>query len=94
MSFTNGEEFMANVTIYSTPICPYCVRAKDLLKKKGHDYEEIDISVNPQIRDEMMEKAGGRRTVPQIFINDKHIGGFDDLNALEQKGELDALLAQ
>lgn len=83
---------MAKIVIYSTPICPYCVRAKELLKKKGQSYEEVDISANPMVRDEMMEKSGGRRTVPQIFINDQHIGGFDDLAALEQKGELDALL--
>lgn len=85
---------MAKVEIYSTPICPYCVRAKNLLKNKNQDYEEIDISTSPVIRDEMIAKAGGKRTVPQIFINDKHIGGFDDLHALDQKGELDALLGQ
>jgi glutaredoxin 3 len=83
---------MAKVQIYSTPVCPYCVRAKSLLKSKGQSYEEVDISINPQVRDEMMAKAGGRRTVPQIFIDDKHIGGFDDLYALDQKGELDPLL--
>lgn len=85
---------MAKVQIYSTPVCPYCVRAKSLLKQKGQDYEEIDISINPQIRDEMMSKSGGRRSVPQIFIDGKHIGGFDDLNALDQKGELDPLLGK
>lgn len=83
---------MAKIVIYSTPICPYCVRAKELLKRKGQSYEEVDIAANPMVRDEMMEKSGGRRTVPQIFIDDRHIGGFDDLAALEQKGELDALL--
>lgn len=85
---------MAKIEIYSTPVCPYCVRAKSLLKSKNQNYEEIDISVNAQIRDEMMSRAGGRRTVPQIFINDKHIGGFDDLYALDQKGDLDPLLAE
>jgi len=83
---------MAKVEIYSTPVCPYCTRAKQLLKGKGQDYVEIDISANPQVRDEMMSKANGRRTVPQIFINNQHIGGFDELYALDQKGGLDPLL--
>lgn len=83
---------MPRIVIYSTPVCPYCVRAKDLLKRKGQTYEEIDISTDSAIRDEMMTKSGGRRTVPQIFIDDRHIGGFDDLAALDQKGELDPLL--
>ncbi|MCH2547291.1 MAG: glutaredoxin 3 [Alphaproteobacteria bacterium] len=85
---------MAKVEIYSTPVCPYCTRAKSLLKSKGQEYTEIDIAANPATRDEMMSKANGRRTVPQIFINNKHIGGFDDLHALDKKGELDALLAE
>lgn len=83
---------MAKVTIYSTPICPYCVRAKSLLKNLGQDYEEIDVSRDPDLRNAMVKKAGGQRTVPQIFIGDRHIGGFDDLNALHQKGELEPLL--
>lgn len=83
---------MANVVIYSTPVCPYCVRAKNLLKGKGQDYTEIDISRDPALMDEMIKKAGGRRTVPQIFIDDTHIGGFDDLYALDQKGGLEPLL--
>lgn len=83
---------MAKVEIYSTPVCPYCTRAKSLLQSKGQDYEEIDISLSPQVRDEMMSRSGGRRTVPQIFINNTHIGGFDDLHALDQKGGLDPLL--
>lgn len=83
---------MAKVQIYSSPACPYCVRAKSLMKSKGQAFEEIDISTDPQLRDAMMEKAGGRRTVPQIFIDDRHIGGFDDLYALDKKGELAPLL--
>lgn len=83
---------MANIEVYTTPVCPYCVRAKDLLKRKGQSWKEIDISKDPAIRDAMIEKAGGRRTVPQIFIGDKHVGGCDDLYALEQQGKLDALL--
>ena len=83
---------MANVVIYTTQVCPYCVRAKMLLQKKGAQYDEIDAS-DPSIREELIKKAGGQRTVPQIFIGDKHIGGCDDLYALDGKGELDALLA-
>lgn len=85
---------MANVIIYSTPVCPYCDRAKALLKNKGQKYEVIDVSVDPALREEMMQKAGGRRTVPQIFINGRHIGGFDDLYALDQRGGLDPLLEE
>lgn len=85
---------MAAVTIYTTPSCPYCVRAKDLLKSKGFsDYKEIDVAGDDQLRESMIAKAGGRRTVPQIFIGDKHVGGFDDLSALDRQGELDKLLA-
>lgn len=80
------------ITIYTTPICPYCNRAKDLLKAKGVNYKEIDVSTDPAIRDAMVEKAGGRRTVPQIFIGEMHVGGFDDLSALDKSGKLDPLL--
>lgn len=83
---------MARIVVYTTPICPYCERAKTLLKQKGLEYEEIDVSVNNSVRNEMMKKAGGKRTVPQIFINDQHIGGSDDLLALERDGKLDSLL--
>jgi len=83
---------MPEIDIYTTPVCPYCVRAKSLLQKKGQNFREIDISKDPALRDAMIDKAGGRRTVPQIFIGGKHVGGSDDLYALEQKGELDALL--
>jgi glutaredoxin 3 len=82
---------MPPITIYTTKVCPYCVRAKDLLKKKGASYNEID-ATDPYVRETMIQKAGGKRTVPQIFIGDKHIGGCDDLYALDSKGELDALL--
>lgn len=80
------------VTIYTTPICPYCNRAKDLLKAKGVAYQEIDVSADPALRDAMVEKAGGRRTVPQIFIGDTHVGGYDDLAALDKAGKLDPML--
>lgn len=83
---------MSKVVIYTTPICPYCVRAKNLFKKKGVDFEEIDVSSNTFLREEMIEKAGGRHTVPQIFINDLHVGGWDDLYQLEKTGKLEELL--
>lgn len=84
---------MASITIYTTPVCPYCVRAKNLLKQKGiTSYEEIDVSADAAIRDAMVERAGGRRTVPQIFIGDTHVGGFDDLAALDRAGKLEPLL--
>ena len=83
---------MAKVEIYTTQVCPYCVRAKDLLKRKGVNVTEIHVDNDDDLRMKMMERAGGRRSVPQIFINDQHIGGCDDLYALEQAGKLDALL--
>lgn len=83
---------MPNVTIYTTKVCPYCVRAKDLLKRKGQSFEEIDAS-DDTVRDAMIAKAGGRRTVPQIFIGNTHVGGCDDLYALDKAGKLDAMLA-
>lgn len=81
------------IIIYSTKVCPYCVRAKKLLDAKGVTYEEIDVSGNDVLRKTMTEKAGGRTSVPQIFIGDRHVGGFDDLNALNQAGKLDGMLA-
>ena len=83
---------MPKITIYTTPICPYCVRAKSLLKKKGAPFEEIDVFMDGKARAEMEEKSGGARTVPQIFIGDTHVGGSDDLYALDHAGKLDALL--
>ncbi|MEJ8570327.1 glutaredoxin 3 [Microbaculum marinum] len=83
---------MANVTIYTTRFCPYCIAAKRLLSSKGVEYDEIDAG-DPQVRAEMTQKAGGRYTVPQIFIGDTHVGGSDDLHALERQGKLDTLLA-
>lgn len=85
---------MPQVTIYTTPFCPYCFRAKRILKDKGLDYTEINVSIDPALRSEMMKKAGGRYTVPQIFIGERHIGGSDDLYWLNQRGELDLLLAE
>jgi glutaredoxin 3 len=83
---------MTEVIIYSTPVCPYCVRAKNLLKNKGVSWQEINVAGDEALRDAMIEKAGGRRTVPQILINGTHVGGYDDLYALDQSGKLDAML--
>ena len=85
---------MSKIKIYTTPICPYCVRAKALLKKKGAQFEEVDVFMDADARAEMEDKSQGRRTVPQIFIGEKHVGGCDDLYALESKGQLDPLLAK
>jgi len=79
------------VRIYTTQTCPYCVRAKRLLQKKSVPYQEIDVSWDDDARLRLMQ-ATGRRTVPQIFIGEKHVGGSDDLHALEERGELDGLL--
>ncbi len=82
----------ADILLYSKDYCPYCVAAKNLLTQKGVGYDEIDLSVNPELRDEMIKKAGGRTTVPQIFIGSQHIGGFDDLKALDTAKKLDEIL--
>jgi glutaredoxin 3 len=84
---------MADVLIYTTKVCPYCVRAKALLTRKGVTYREIDVTDTPDVREAMTQRAGGKRSVPQIFINDQHVGGCDDLHALEAAGKLDPLLA-
>ena len=84
---------MSKVRIYTTPICPYCVRAKSLLRKKGADYEEIDVFMDHDAREEMEAQAQGRRSVPQIFIGQTHVGGCDDLYELDRAGALDPLLA-
>jgi len=83
---------MAQVTIYTRPLCPYCVRAVGLLKKKGVAFDEIDAGFDVKKKTEMVERAGGRRTFPQIFVGDVHVGGCDELMALERAGELDPLL--
>ncbi|MCI4677769.1 glutaredoxin 3 [Rhodoblastus acidophilus] len=83
---------MKKIEIYTTQTCPYCVRAKALLSKKGVNFEEIRVDYDPPRRAEMVARANGRYTVPQIFIGDRHIGGCDDLYELDHDGELDALL--
>jgi len=84
---------MRRIKIYTTPICPYCVRAKALLKRKGAKFEEIDVLMDRGAREEM-ERKSGQRTVPQIFIDERHVGGSDDLHALDREGALDPLLAK
>ncbi len=84
---------MKPVEIYTTPICPYCMAAKRLLTRKGIAFTEIDVSRDPAMRDAMTARAGGRRTVPQIFIGGTHVGGSDDLHALDHDGKLDPMLA-
>lgn len=83
---------MNKVVIYTSPVCFYCTKAKKLLTSKGISFEEIDVSTDDTIRETMIEKAMGRRTVPQIFIHDQPIGGCDDLYALEKSGDLERLL--
>ncbi len=84
---------MKTVEIYTTPTCPYCLAAKRLLTKKGVTYAEIDVSRDLGLRDAMTTRAGGRRSVPQIFIGGKHVGGSDDIHELDYEGRLDQLLA-
>lgn len=83
---------MPVVEIYTTQVCPYCVRAKDLLKRKGVIPAEYRVDDDDQKRDEMLQRSGGRRTVPQIFINGQHVGGCDDLYAMDSTGEIDRML--
>ncbi len=83
---------MVQVVVYSSPFCGFCHAAKRLLAEKGVEFTEIDVVAEPERRAEMVERSG-RRTVPQIFIGDAHVGGYDDLKALDARGELDPLLA-
>lgn len=84
---------MKPVRMYTTPICPYCVRAKSLLKRKGVEVQEVDVLMDLSARQEMETMTGGARSVPQIFIGDTHVGGCDELYALEREGKLDPLLS-
>lgn len=84
---------MPKIQVYTKPFCPYCYRAMALLNSKGAMVEETDISMNGSERSVMIQRANGRTTVPQIFIGDRHIGGSDDLAALDRAGELDVLLS-
>jgi glutaredoxin 3 len=85
---------MAQIDIYTIPLCPYCADAKDLLKRKGVSFHEIDGRANGEVRKEMLTRANGRSTYPQIFIGATHVGGCDDLYALDEAGKLDPLLAE
>jgi glutaredoxin 3 len=85
---------VAKVELYSTTYCPFCTRAKNLLTRKGIAFDEIDVTDDDALRARMVEMSGGRRTVPEIFINGKIIGGYDELKALDDSGKLDALLAE
>lgn len=84
---------MAKVELYTTTFCPFCVRAKSLLKSKGVEFTEIDVTDDAELRQKMVELSGGRRTVPEIFIDGKIVGGYDELRALNDAGQLDAMLA-
>lgn len=84
---------MSNIIVYTKDYCPYCVKAKNLLTQKGQDFTEIDVTQDTAQFEVMLEKSGGAKTVPQIFIGETHVGGCDDLYALNDKGELDPLLA-
>ena len=83
---------LANIEIYTKPWCPYCRRAKSFLDKKGTSFNEIDIQAEPERRDEMIQRADGGHTVPQIFIDGIHVGGCDDLHELDSQGRLDGML--
>ena len=83
---------MSNVTIYTKPYCPYCIRAVDLLEKKGIEFTEVEAAFDPDKRQEMIQRSG-RATFPQIFIGERHLGGCDEMMALERAGQLDTLLA-
>jgi glutaredoxin 3 len=83
---------MSQITIYTKPYCPYCIRAVDLLEQKGVEFTEIEAAFDPEKRQEMLRRAGGSSTFPQIFIGERHIGGCDEIMALERAGELDPLL--
>lgn len=84
---------MAKVTIYTRAFCPYCTRAVQVLKEKGAELNEIDAGMDPALREEMIQRSNGGRTFPQIFVGDQHIGGCDDMIALDRAGKLDPMLA-
>jgi glutaredoxin 3 len=85
---------MPKIEVYSTAVCPYCVAAKNLLKSKGLEWSEVRIDTDPVQRDAMLARSGGRRTVPQIFVNDELVGGYDDLVAADRSGRLTQLLGE
>ncbi|CAM2070692.1 glutaredoxin 3 [Sulfidibacter corallicola] len=90
---SDSQNYQAEVVIYTTPWCPYCIRAKHLLNKKGVAFRDVNVSFDREMRQKLVQMSGGRTTVPQIFINGQSIGGSDELHGLEHQGELDAMLA-
>jgi glutaredoxin 3 len=88
----SSPDAMARITLYTTQVCPYCVQAKRLLIRKGVNFEEIDVTRDPELRRKMVQMAGGRMTVPQIFVDGKHIGDCDEIYVFEKAGKLDAML--
>lgn len=90
--YAGASEPMPEITIYTTSTCPYCHQAKRLLKQKAVAFEEIDVGARPDLREEIYVRSGGRTTVPQIWIGETHVGGCDDLHALDASGKLDELL--
>jgi len=82
------EPVVAQIEMYTTHVCPYCVAAKNLLKSKGLEWDEIFVDSDPSEREKMLERSSGRRSVPQIFVNDHHVGGYDDLVAADRSGQL------
>ncbi len=88
----NYIQIMKNITMYSGPMCAFCDAAKRLLNRNNLEYKVIDVSTGPDLRDEMIKKANGKRTIPQIFFNDEHIGGYQELRDLEKNGTLEASL--
>lgn len=94
MTESSNMEQAPAVVLYGTETCPYCLAARMLLTKKGVEFVDISVTTDAEKRHEMTERSNGGRTVPQIFINDQPIGGFDDLNALDSSGELDELLGK
>lgn len=85
---------MAKIEIYTTGTCPFCTMAKSLLARKSADYVEIRVDLDPRRMDEAVERSGGRKTVPQIFIDNQHVGGYDELTALDRQGGLDRMLGR
>jgi len=85
---------MPKIEVYSTAVCPYCVAAKNLLKAKGLNWEEVRVDIDPAQREAMLTRSGGRRTVPQIFVNDQLVGGYEDLVAADRSGKLAQLLGE
>lgn len=88
------EPVVAQIEMYTTHVCPYCVAAKNLLKSKGLEWNEVFVDTDPAQREQMLERSQGRRSVPQIFVNGHHVGGYDDLVAADRNGQLARLLAE